>query len=371
MRSLRAFLLLVAIASSFLLACGEEPKTPEERAIELGEPGEFGVGYVTRDVVYARPDGDGDREFELAIWYPTRATEGPGARYFLGISERAILFADPEPARDIVIFSHGHQGYAQNSAFIMEHLASHGFMVLAPMHTGNTFIEGDVRLTEIYYLRSFDIQAALDSIEGLPSDDLLSGVPNGQVVMMGHSFGGYTGYAMAGARYDVDGARALCEAGTGSSGYCSELDSDAEAIFRASRADPRIVTLVSMAAGDQPLFGSGVAEVNVPVFQMVAEGDGHPAGSAGDDAYWTSLRGDDDLRWNWLGGAHNSFTDACLAGLGGFIECSEVHDFAEEQRVIDTYVLAWILARLDADESVLPVLDGQVEVHPSVELTAR
>ena len=373
MRFGSSVLVLSALVLSALAftGCGEDPKTPDERAQELGEPGPFGVGYVSRDVTYTRPDGGGDREFELAIWYPTFVTEGPGARYLLGISDRAVLFADPEPARDIVIFSHGHQGYAQNSAFLMEHLASHGFVVLAPMHTGNTFFEGDVRATEIYYLRSSDVGAALDYIETLPSDDLLANVPNGEVVMMGHSFGGYTGYAMAGAQYDVEGARALCEAGTGSSGYCSELTDDAEAIFSASRADPRIVTLVSMAAGDQPLFGAGVAEVEVPVFQMVAEDDGHPANSASEDLYWTALDGADDLRMNWLGGAHNSFTDACLAGLGGFIECSEVHDFAEEQRVIDTYVLAWILARLDEDASVLPVLSGEVEVHPSVELTER
>ncbi len=38
----------------------------------------------------------------------------------------------------LVIYSHGNGGLRYVSAFLTEHLASHGFVVMAPDHTGNT-----------------------------------------------------------------------------------------------------------------------------------------------------------------------------------------------------------------------------------------
>ncbi|MEM9070604.1 MAG: hypothetical protein AAGE52_19010 [Myxococcota bacterium] len=336
---------------------------PIER--ELAEYGEHAVGYATRQVTYERPDGEGERELELHIWYPAEASEGPRPRYPFRNSE--VGTADGAPLDGpfpVIVFSHGHQGIPDVTTFLMEHFASHGWLALSPEHTGNTTPDGPERLTSIYYLRPRDVSESLTFMENL-ADDPLAGLVGTPAVISGHSFGGYTAYAVGGALYR-DMLAEGCAADELSDPFCSEIDADAEAIFAGGLADDRFDLVIGMASGNIALFqNEGVAAIDVPVLQMVAEGDGNPPGAPGDDPYWAALNGAGDLRVNLIGGDHNSFTDIC-ARVPGFLDCPD-NDPLEEQVWLRAYTLAFVRARLfdDAEAAAFLAdepLDSRVEI---------
>ena len=338
-RALARWSPLSLLLSFSLAACGGGNT---DRLEELGEPGRHAVGYRSYDFEYTPPGAAEPRRLEAAVWYPTDVTEGRAPSYFLFPAENVVLNAPPKDLGPlpVLVFSHGHQGYAENSGFLMEHFASHGFVVVAPTHTGNTFDDGEFRDTSIYYLRGHDVSAALDFMRALPADDPLAGAFGEPVALAGHSFGGYTAYGVGGATFDLAGLDARCEGfvDSGNGGPCTSLTDEARARFSEGTHDPRFGVVISMAAGDFPMFGAaGVAAVQVPVLQMTAEDDGYPANAPEQDDYWMALDGPHDRRVNVVGGTHNTFTDACAIGLGGVdprLPCSDTLTTDEEFRTV-------------------------------------
>lgn len=350
-----------------LAGCGgTEPVAPET----LEAPGPHAVGVRSYTVTYTPPLATEPRSLTTLVWYPAEAvTDGERPFYVLRSSDSATTDAPPLDLgpRPVVVFSHGHQAYAAAMSHWMEHLASHGFVAIAPTHAGNTFLDGDDRKTEIYYQRPHDVRAALDHLEGL-GDDPLAGILGDTRVVSGHSFGAYTAFALAGAEYAVADMDAACTAGTGSTGYCSTLDDDKRALFTAGFEDDRFDAVISFDPGDFPLFGAGVKAVDVPVLHVVAEASGNPPNDPGADDYWSALDGEDDVRWLLLGGDHNDFTDACDAGLD--VRCSALAG----RRVfppVHVYALAFLRGVVLGEEGYEAILNGEAEVSSLAEVRAR
>ena len=137
---------------------------------ELAAPGPYRVGHRQTEVNYVDPMG-ASRTLRTSVWWPTEATTGAQSTYWngavpagAGVFEEAPIATGSFP---LAVFSHGHQGYAENSSFLMEHLATHGWIVAAPDHTGNTTLDGGDRVTAIYYQRPADISAVNDFMDGL------------------------------------------------------------------------------------------------------------------------------------------------------------------------------------------------------------
>ncbi len=342
---------------------GDDAPMPMNAEERLGWPGPHPVGYREYTFTYERSDGGGSREILLMAWYPAEGITSESRVVNYSIGNRGTAYQQV-PMRDgrypVLAYSHGHQALADSSASIFEHFASHGWVVISPRHTGNGPSEPD-RETDIYYLRPEDVSESLT----FALDSELGPLMDTPRVIGGHSFGAYTAYALAGATYDVDAIVAGC-LDDDFGDVCNGFDDAAQARFRAGFEDDRFDAVLAMAAGDYRLLGDGVAAIDIPVFQMVAEGDGHPAGSADADEYWTSLDGVDDLRFNLLAGAHNSFTDICVA-LPGFLRCSE-EDPREELALVKLYSLAFVADRLMESADGAEVLAG---THTRVELTAR
>lgn len=334
-----------------LLACAgpTEDSAPVDLAAELVAPGPWQVGHRDETVDYVDP-GNADRELHLSLWYPTEDSDGDNARYFLnsieaeGIWQDASVAAGPFPG---LVFSHGHQGYAENSSFLMEHLASHGFVVAAPDHTGNTTLDGSDRETEIYYQRPADVSAVLDWLEASDFD------LTDERIGLGHSFGGYTMLALGGATYD---ATALdCPEPTDS--FCVTMTDDARALFEQGFFEPRLSSIVVMAAGDFDKFGAaGIGTISLPVFDETASED---QGAEADELYDAFTT--EKLHLVLEGGGHQSFTD--------FSDSMEdvPMDAETSWRIVDGYTLAWVRHAL-GDTAVDPVLDGDVVIDSAVTL---
>lgn len=354
-----------AFALLMLAACGE----PQVEVDTLDAPGPYAVGVRTLEVEYRPPLTLETRTLQTVVWYPAEAAEGERPFYVLRSSEVATIDAPPLTLgpRPVVVFSHGHQAYAAAMSRIMEHLASHGYVVIAPTHTGNTFLDGDNRETDIYYLRTYDLKAALDHVAGL--GDGLSALVSETRVVAGHSFGAYTAFAVAGAEYPVDDLDDGCAAGTVSSGYCSTLDDEKRELFAAGFEDDRFSAVLSYDPGDFGLFGeAGVAKVDVPTLHVVAEISGHPVGDPAADDYWRSLNHPDDFRFLLKGGDHNDFTDACEAGLD--VRCSTLIP----ERVWSAtriYTLAFLDGVVLGEPGYEDILSGAAEVSSLAEVTDR
>lgn len=341
-----------------LLACAADPEpTPTELALALAEPGPYGVSYSTRTLLWDSPLGP--RELHLASWAPSPAPNS-GLDYrdlveSAGASKDSTLAEGRFP---LAVFSHGHQGYAEVSAFLMEHLASHGFVVLAPDHTGNTLFDGPDRQTSIYWQRPMDLSAALDWAEA-PGDDALAGHIGEGVVVLGHSFGGYTVHALAGAVYSEARLAACAGEGDGTP-FCDGFTPADAAIFAEGLGDDRVQAVASLAPGDFALFGAeGLGAIGAPVLHALGSAD------AGGDALdiWEALNRAGNLLL-WLEGAgHQAFTD-----FAGNLEPEATLEPAEGWRLIRAYTLAWALQGL-GDPRGTPLLTGEVTLGDAAVLT--
>lgn len=346
--------LLLAAGCSGPADPGDTGVAPDPIAL-LSEPGPFAVGFRLETVSWTEPPLQAEpRTLELAVWYPTDATTGAPVRY-AGLLDAPGVLGDAPPAagpHPLVVFSHGHMGYAENSSFLAEHFASHGWWVLAPDHLGNTTFDGGARETAIYWQRPLDIAATLDHAEAtLPLA--------GPVVAIGHSFGGYTVHALGGATYAIDAIAPACADGTDTSEFCSTM-TDAQADrFREGFLDPRIDAVIAMAPGDWRLYGDGLAAIDRPELLMTGGLDPNPDSPL----FWAGLDGADD-RWVQIPTAgHNAFTD-----LSGALDPAGAIDPEEGFRIVRTYALAFARSRAEGDPVGEGLLDGTLALSPLAEV---
>ncbi len=182
------------------------------------ELGTFPVGTRTIDLVDdSRPNvkGTGSRPVKVELWYPSTAAAVAGMdRYIvtLGVDiARTPTYRDvaiaPGPF-PLVLFSHGNAGIRFQSIFLAAQLASHGYIVASPDHYGNTFLDigqGIVDPLESSAInRPLDMTFLLNELttkNATPGDFLAGAIDLDKVGMSGHSFGGYTTFALAGGTF--------------------------------------------------------------------------------------------------------------------------------------------------------------------------
>jgi predicted dienelactone hydrolase len=341
---------------SLALACSSPPEPePEPTAAQLqaeaAQPGPWrALGSGTFSTTWSVDGLIDERTNEVAIWYPSAQAEG------------AVQVVDGAPVAEgtfpVVVFSHGHQAFAAAASTLMIHLASHGHLVIAPEHTGNTLLDGADRTTEIYFERPLDVSAALDALERHPLfGRTVNRLPG--ALLIGHSFGGYTALADAGAAYDLEALLPACDAGTGNASFCSTLDAAAEAAFAEGFYEPRLKAIVPMAPGDFDLFGaSGLAATEVPALVM-----GGGLDDGGDkQEFWDALAFGDNRYLRLPRAGHNSFTDfpALLEDDPDLLPAEEGWE------ILNIYLVAWA-DRWIGQDRFAPLLDSEHQVSPEAE----
>ncbi len=144
------------------------------------------------------------RSIPVEIWYPVDAAapDGSDNTYEIELLGASIYEMATDARRDAtplaggwpaVLFSHGYGGIRFQSYFLTEHLASHGFVVVAPDHPGNTLTEpwnlgSDEAALQSSIDRPQDLSFALDALLG---GELGVVADPARVGITGHSFGGW------------------------------------------------------------------------------------------------------------------------------------------------------------------------------------
>jgi len=228
--------------------------------------------------------------FPVALWYPTRAAPAP---LFLttSLSEcrlpamlcRLMAFEMPvapnAPPADgtlgLIVISHGSGGLALNHWDLAMALAAHGYVVAAPAHPrgkGND-VSGDV----VWIGRPKQVARVIDAVLADPS--LGPHVQRGRVGVVGHSNGGYTALAIAGALptplalMDHCGRHAADDPKFCSFGGAATREATARGGAIPDVRDPRVRAIVLLAPNALPFTDEGLGKVAVPVRLYAAERD--------------------------------------------------------------------------------------------------
>jgi hypothetical protein len=162
--------------------------------------GPFVAGH---DVYTAIDSSRGDRELLTDVWYPVDAADAvgqPPLEYYqhYNVGEDFWWYESPfdggvqsVPAADegrfpLVVLSHGDGGGTRSFQLLAETLASNGYVVAAPRHTGNARGTPD-DVVNINRDRPIDVSFIIDDVIGRSgrSSDILSGAVDPQRIGVG------------------------------------------------------------------------------------------------------------------------------------------------------------------------------------------
>ncbi|MCC6647825.1 MAG: hypothetical protein IT374_19940 [Polyangiaceae bacterium] len=333
-------------------------------SLPVDQDGPFLVGYRSFAHTYTPPGQTAPRKIQIHVWYPAAETNDDNPNY--GPLRDPAAYRDAAPTSPVeaggfpvVVHSHGSSSFGGSSPFLVHRFVSHGWVFVAPDHTGNLLLDPpnqQDRPIALYYERPLDVSQALDA---LAADAALGpSSRTSRVVMTGHSFGGYTTWVSAGATLDPAAVDQQCKSG-GFKAPCTDAE---RAAFAGQLSDPRIVAAIPMAGGNDSTdwYGQGGQDhVRVPLFMMTGSEDG-PGSAAAALARITQV----PLTWIDIeGGCHQSFS------LGG---CKDIPD-ADSFSIVSTYALAFARRHGlgDASARVAAILDGTETVNPRVTLKRK
>lgn len=207
------------------------------------------------------------REFSADLYFPTTPS------------------TQPYP---VLVISHGFNSDRTTYAYLAQHLASHGYVVVMPEHSGSNgqqladLFQGKAQnvidRTE-FIDRPLDVSYLLDYLEknSIADQQFRGQLELQKVGVLGHSYGGYTALALAGATPNFEQLQQACSTDLNNTLnlslvlQCQALNSPKKSM---ELIDERVQAVIAISAIGGSLFGqAGYGNVNVPVMIMTGGAD--------------------------------------------------------------------------------------------------
>jgi predicted dienelactone hydrolase len=277
------------------------PTAPPTSAAELAlaEFGDYRVGVATITV----DDPAGTRPLTVDVWFPLAEDAGelapqeytllPGVFYRSPdavAADSAAIATGPFP---LVVYSHGSGGLRYLHSAYTEFLASHGYVVAAPDHTGNTALErlagAPFDRDRIAFDRPNDVRRVIDALVDPAhptAGAYASEVDGDRIAVTGHSFGGFTAVAVA----------------TGVTNPIGNVP-----------PDERIDAIIPLAPAlsTELLPDAELATLDVPMLIVVGADDTTTPVDPNVTRLWDTTTNEPAYRVELVAGEHQSFTDIC------------------------------------------------------------
>lgn len=255
--------------------------------------GPYAVGRTTFNVTDPKRAG---RTLPVDVWYPSEPSAVVGAtksRFDLLVTsaESPLAYADtpvaPGTQFPLVIFSHGSGGIRFQSYFLTEFLASHGFIVAAPDHVGNTALDELSGTTAPFAVtarnRPLDVSLVIDRMlerNASTGDAFRHSIDPARIAVIGHSFGGFTALAMAAGFGDI-------------------------------APDPRVRAIVPIAPASQPFTDAELSSITVPMLLLGGTSDVTTPIVPNTTRPWDLVSSKTKYRVDIDRAGHASFTNIC------------------------------------------------------------
>ena len=213
----------------------------------------------------------------------------------------------------VILFSHGLASRPEDYEEILEHLTSYGYLVAAPQHPGSDTIwmkemlrglHGDIFDEQEFINRPRDISFVIDELARRNQNEFNGSLDLKNVGVAGHSFGGYTVMAIAGASIDFDHLQKDCDREYGALNLSLLLECRALSLPRQAYRleDPRAKAVFAANPVNRSIFGPrGIGRIDVPI--VIGSGSYDPATPAAlsqaatftwltvPDRYWMMVEG--------------------------------------------------------------------------------
>lgn len=245
----------------------------------------WNVGYRT----IAVQDALTGESFPVALWYPTPAAPAPlfvtGSLSLCRLPAilcRGIAFEMPVAQNapvasgnfGVIVVSHGAGGMALLHRDLAMALAAQGYVVAAPTHPrgkGN-----DISGVGVWVGRPQQVSRVIDTV--LEDGKLGAHIKRERIGVVGHSNGGYTALAVAGAQPSPSAVAAHCRAHPDDAKFCgyggaAAREADRDVGHVPDLRDPRVRSIVLMAPNAARFTDDALAQVRVPVLVYAAEKD--------------------------------------------------------------------------------------------------
>ncbi len=306
------------------------------------------------------------------------------------------LSAAPYP---LVVFSHGMSSESVLYAWTIERIASYGFVVIAPDHKerngpGTPDYPRTALARPVTISKTIDYAAMLTAAKGP-----LAGMINmDKVAVAGHSQGGSTALASAGARMDMVQYAALCakvisDSPSAYQTMCTpptdvvvkemakilKLDSVPTGLWP-SLSDPRIDAAISISGDGFTFNEKGLAELTVPLLTMGGTSDGSTPYELGPKLTYQGAASKEKILVAFANGNHEMFTSSCkdapttweVLGNDFYFICSDsVWDVDRTHDLANHFAVAFLLDVLKGDKDAHKALAPDAVSFPGITYKAE